>query len=937
MCITSRIYCKISRRDFMSLTCFLLAARATSRFPRLALSQPRGSAEEFLNVPNSYRMRMHWYVFGPAWEPAECERQLSNMAAQHIGGVLLFPTYPIAVDDPSHGIRNLPYLSPEFLSVLRSVTTSARRLGMTVDIVLGTGWPYGGPSVTLQDSAHMISMRNQANLQRGEQIVSSVEGAVFVSAPTRMQVKRAALGAEGLVVDHYSREALDRYLAAVGDKLLGAVPPGAIRSIFCDSFEVYRANWTEKLPQEFSKRRGYNLLSHLPALFDDSSSDSKYVRRDFWQTLSELATEEFVRTLQDWAHQHGVTTQVEAYGTPPVSMAAYRHVDIPVGEHYEWKEFSTSRWASSGAHLAGKAVVLAEAWTWTGIPDRFSDTLEDLKLCSDLHFLCGINALYGVTYAYSPTKLGSPGWVPYFGPAVNHTSPYWPYFSHLADYVNRASYILQQGKPVAEVGLYLPTEDVMADAPPDQLLLNWAVRDRLSSNGAPPEFGLKNALHYESDVVTTIVTNGYAFDGVDAFTLPAMEVRDGHLRGGDCDFRVLILPNLTGIDVASLRKIEEFVKQGGVVIATRRLPAICWGLQRHEENAAEVRSIVTRIFGAVQQGAAFIERSIGKGRAFFVGDEVGSLREALRQSCPPDIHWAEASREVGFVHRRTPEREFYFIANTSTGPQRLDAEFRTGPRVPELWDLMTGEVEPVPVFEATKTGVRLRFTLGPLESRVYSFVPGNMAPVAVDSELEVRLHSGHLVALAYENGTFSIRRSAEHDTLKVEGLPAPFRLTPVWEVTFEGSDRPPVHLEILRSWTEIPEVRFFSGRAIYEAAFDNPVAVSADLGALLDLGCVRETADVWLNGKPLGVAWMRPYRLDISAALRPGRNRIRIAVTNLLINKMLGDGPIDYSAVFAKYGNRFPPGDEWNVIRDPLPSGLLGPVSIQFYRRIRVP
>ena len=101
---------------------------------------------------------MHWYVFGPAWEPAECERQLTRMADQHIGGVLIFPTYPIALDDPSHGIRNLPYLSAEFLTVLRAAVDSARRLGLTVDIVLGTGWPYGGPTVSLEDSAHLVRM-----------------------------------------------------------------------------------------------------------------------------------------------------------------------------------------------------------------------------------------------------------------------------------------------------------------------------------------------------------------------------------------------------------------------------------------------------------------------------------------------------------------------------------------------------------------------------------------------------------------------------------------------------------------------------------------------------------------------------------------------------------------------------------------------------------
>jgi hypothetical protein len=162
-----------------------------------------------------------------------------------------------------------------------------------------------------------------------------------------------------------------------------------------------------------------------------------------------------------------------------VSLAGYRYVDIPTGEHYEWKEFNSSRWASSGGHLAGKPVILAEAWTWLGMPNRFGDSLEQLKLCSDLHFLSGINALYGVTYAYSPVQLGAPGWPPYFGPVINHTAPYWPHFSHFADYVNRASFVLQQGKPVADIALYLPAEDCMAEAGTEQLLLNWARRDRL--------------------------------------------------------------------------------------------------------------------------------------------------------------------------------------------------------------------------------------------------------------------------------------------------------------------------------------------------------------------------------------------------------------------------------------------------------------------------
>jgi hypothetical protein len=185
---------------------------------------------------------------------------------------------------------------------------------------------------------------------------------------------------------------------------------------------------------------------------------------------------------------------------------------------------------------------------------------------------------------------------------MNHNSPFWPYFSHFADYVNRASYILQLGKPVADVAVYVAAEDAMAEAEIRELLLNWAVRDRLSSNGPPPEFGLANALHYESNVVKTIITNGYSFDGVDTFALAGMQVEEGKLRSGDAEYPIVVLPHLTGIDVESLRKIRSFVDQGGTVIATARLPGTAYGMQDREKNQAEVERLVLELFGVVPEG-----------------------------------------------------------------------------------------------------------------------------------------------------------------------------------------------------------------------------------------------------------------------------------------------------------------------------------------------
>jgi len=924
---------------------------ALSAAPFALKSAPLPLESQFRDVPNAFRMRMHWYVFGPAWTAEEGERQLRKMAEAHIGGVLLFPAYPIALDDPVHGIHNQSYLSPEYLSVLSSVVGSCQQLGMTFDTVLGTGWPYGGPTVSLEQSAHCIRMTQLdatplPHFQEGENLIAlfakdeagwqrltqtdPVTGhakiMVFYSAPTRMQVKRAALGAEGWVLDHYREDALLGFLHDVGNKLLGAIPKGQVRSIFSDSFEVYRASWTAQLPAIFAGRRGYDLIPQLPAFFDPSHPDCRDLRCDFWRTLAEQTEDAYVRPLGEWCHARGITSQVEAYGTPPVSIRSYRHVDVPVGEHYEWKEFSSSRWASSGGHLAGKPVILAEAWTWLGLPNRFADTLEQLKLCSDLHFLSGINALYGLTYAYSPIALGSPGWVPYFGPAINHTSPYWDYFLYLVDYVNRASFILQQGKPVADVALYLPMEDIMAEAGVEQLLPNWAVRDRMSSNGPPPEFSLKNALHYESEVVKTIITNGYSFDGIDTFTLnTGFRIEDGRLRSGDGDYSILVLPNLTGIDAGSIERIGNFVESGGTLIATKRVPDRAWGFREKQTATARVRQGVAMLFGDDPQ-QEYRERVVGRGRVIFCPDEQGSFLKAL-QTQSPDIRFAQPSQHVSFVHRRADDRDFYFLANTSEEKVRLDCTFRVAQKSPELWDLKSGDTEPIPVFEPVANGIRVPLTLRPLESKVVAFAKSNRTPAALRTDLSLEAHG----ARVFENGTYHYDQSTGRRVVRVMGIPAPYMPDIRWRLQL-GSDH--YDLDDLRSWTELPQSRFYSGRGVYRGEFECPNFTG--LGVMLDLGSVRETADVQLNGKPAGVAWMQPYEVDISAMLRYGRNTIRIDVTNLLINKILGDGPIDYSGVYAKYGKRFPPGDEWEVVREPFPSGLLGPVRLIFYKLINI-
>ncbi len=528
-------------------------------------------------------MGVYWWWFGPAVTKTEVTRELEVMRAARIGSVLIFPIYPISLDDPSKGIRNLKYLSPEFLDVLGHAAREAQRLGITVDVLMGTGWPFGGPSITPELGAKKLRVElGAATAASGERIEAAwivkgdgkkveLAGAVdvtaevragtsvsvpaghvlmsFLMSPTKMQVKRPALGAEGLVMDHLDPIALKTYLSAVGEKLLSAAPRGAIRTLHSDSMEVFNTEWTPSFLDEFRRRRGYDLRPYLPALVADAGPTTADVRFDFWRTLSELAMDNYVRPLQAWCHARGVGLQAESYGSPPVDMSSFAAVDSAMGESYDWKMFVASRWASSAAHQYSKSVTSAEAYTWLRFP-RYVSTLEDIKLGSDLHFACGVNKIVAHGYAYSPPAAGIPGWGYYASIMMNGNNTWWPYFRHLSDYVRRTSYALTLGKPAVDVGILLPEDDVMAaQAPGRGLNLYMATKGWLGRTRVP-EFSLPAAFAAETPLLKTLLASGFTFDGFDRSLLqPTLRTNRGRLEVGDVAYRIAILPSLKGISI----------------------------------------------------------------------------------------------------------------------------------------------------------------------------------------------------------------------------------------------------------------------------------------------------------------------------------------------------------------------------------------------------
>ena len=838
-----------------------------------AAAEPANLAElrrAFEHPPDDARILMRWWWFGPAVTQPELEREMRLMKEAGIGGFEVQPVYPLALDDPARALRNLRYLSPEVLDALRFTGQKARELGLRMDLTLGSGWPFGGLHIPITKAAGRLRLEKAGSptLGDGETRIAAVpdpNGVVwsFIASRTRQMVKRPAVGAEGFVLDPYDRSAVAAHLQAVGEPMLRALAATPPYAIFSDSLEIYNADWTGDLLAEFQKRRGYDLTPDLPALAADIGGKTAAVRHDWGKTLTELAEERYLTPIREWARAHGTRFRSQTYGTPPVALSSNALVDLPEGEGSAWRQFSATRWASSASHLYGKPVTSSETWTWLDSP-AFRATPLDLKAEADRHFLQGINQIVGHGWPYSPPAAGEPGWRFYAAAALNEHNPWWIVMPDLALYLQRVSFLLRQGQPVTDVALYLPTDDAWAGFTLGQVSLSEAIGKRVGP-----------------DVIPQILDAGYDFDFIDDAAISRVGVR----------YPLLILPGIERIPLATYRKIEEYARNGGIVVALRRVPSLAPGLSEAETDTRLIQELSRALFEA--PGA--------RGRLV---PEEAQLGAALRAVRTPD---AALPANVGFVHRKLAFADVYFLANTSNLPVHGQAVFRVSGRAARWWDPHGGKVNDA-------GGSRIELTLAPYESRVLVFSgkaePNHLAPAGPS--------------------------------------PAPIDLSSGWTVTFAGSSQPIV-MDRLRSWTEDEARKYFSGLATYERTVNlapsviasrrplflnfgagAPVTVESrrsgnGMRALLE-GPVREAAVVSVNGKVAGSVWRPPYEVDVTALLHQGPNTIRVVVGNLAINR-LARGPLpDYKELNARYGERFQPQDMENL--QPLPSGLLGPIRL---------
>ena len=670
---------------------------------------------------------------------------------------------------------------------------------------------------------------------------------------TGLEVDKLDRGHVKAYFDNY----LDQYKNATG----GLMGKRGLQYVITDSWEAGVANWTDRVIAEFSRRRGYDMRSWLPVLAGrvvESAEASDRFLWDFRKTIADLTVENHYDQLTDILHARGMGRYTESHESGRAfiadGMEVKRLADIPMSAMWlegpgkaNRQHDADIRESASVAHIYGQNLVAAESLTvyrnaWAYSP-------ETLKSTADRLMAMGLNRFVIHTSVHQPVddKIPGLGLGP-FGQWFTRHETWAEMAKPWTAYLARSSYMLQQGKFVADV-LYYYGEDSNITA----------------------LFGKK----------LPDIPDGYNYDFVNADALMSrLAVADGRITTATgMSYRLLALdPNSRHMSLAVLRKLRDLVNAGAVVVGPKPLdsPSLA-------DDQEEFRSLADEIWGP---GA-------GKGKVF--GDL--TIAQALSAvGASPDFLYTRPQPDTSlmFVHRALADGDLYWIVNGNTRVETLEASFRVQGKAPELWHAETGAVEPASYLIANGRTI----------------VPLRLEP---------------------DDAVFVVFRKAS--TAPAHALPEPVEteLTTIggpWDVAFQAGRGAParISLDALSSWSDSsdPGVKYFSGIGTYTKSIDAPADWFKPGARLrLDLGDVKNLAEVSVNGKPLGIVWKTPFRVDVTSALKPGANALEIKVTNLWVNRLIGDKQPGVTKTYTYTAVEFYQADS-----PLLPSGLLGPVKM---------
>ena len=678
----------------------------------------------------------------------------------------------------------------------------------------------------------------------------------------------------GYEVDKLSRKDVEAYFHGYFDPIAQALGPLVgkdLRYFMMDSFEGGMQNWTDDMTAEFRQRRGYDPTPYLPTLAGrvvESAEVSDRFLWDFRRTIVDLLADSHYGTMDEMAHRQGMGIYAEASGISleimEDSLLNKSKVDIPMGEFWVRALHPEAMYYMDVRGAASASHVYGK------------------KLVATESFTGG-----GYEAPYTLKKIGDYWLAQGVNRMVFHTSAHQPLDTKpgntmVGTHINRNITWAEQAKPYMT---YLARNCFML-----QQGLFAADLVYLLDEGAP------STMPFWGPAVTPPVPEGYDYDFINADALVSrMAVKDGRLVLPDgMSYRVLILPEIDNMTLPVLRKIRELVADGATVVGPR--PVKTPGLTGYPDSDRELRQMAGDVWGDLD-GISRTQHLYGKGKTIW-GQPLSAILTAEHIS--KDFEYGVTlDAKINWIHRRAGDTDIYFVANGSDHPLDTEARFRVSGREAELWHPDTGAMEAAGYTIADdRTTVPLH-----LEERESVFVVFRRPAVSTSRELPRTVSA----ALASVNGP--------------------------WEVSFPANlgAPPKIQLAKLESWTANADegVKYFSGTAPYTA----PLLALASWfhwgGKLvLDLGTVKDLAEVSVNGKSLGILWKAPYRVDVTGILRTGANRLEIKVTNQWTNRQIGDRLAPAEKRVLAWASMPGPGGRGLGNQQPPESGLIGPVTV---------
>jgi hypothetical protein len=673
-----------------------------------------------------------------------------------------------------------------------------------------------------------------------------------------------------------------------------------------DSFEVGGQNWTARMPEEFKKTCGYDITSFLPAFTGRTIESPAVTERFLWdlrRTISDLVAKNYYAHFTELCHQAGLKSYMEPYIGPFDSMECGSKVDFPMAEFWQDVQWKSVKMVSSLADGYGKSVVAAESYTAHPAHGSWKDDPYSMKGFGDLMYCQGVNRFIYHSFVHQPWLNVKPGLkLGAHGCNMNRANTWFEVSGGWLKYQSRCQYMLQHGRTLADVAYFVGQGSPNFDRP-----------------GNPP------------------IPRGYAYDSINNdLLMNHAKVENGRLvlKSG-ASYAVLVLtPEDPMMTPELLKKIKGFVQDGLTVVGPP--PPCSPSLRNYPACDQEINRLVQELWGDVQ-GKAEVSNSVGKGRVIFGKPLETVLKEV---GVAPDC---QVPPEFEFIHKNVDGMDYYFVSNQKQETVTRDVVFRVSGKSPELFHPDTGKIEDGIGYSVKGGEVTVPLTLDP---------------------------SGSVFVMFRKHDTGGDRTV----TPKTQIVKArePLTIEGPWKLSFPPKWGAPesVTLERLISWPEHPEtgVKYFSGTATYSKELQIPAeTLGNNSQVVLDLGVVKNIAQVKLNGIDLGIYWKPPFLVDLTSVAKAGANQLEIEVTNLWPNRLIGDEQLPDDIQWAPFrdlqaeqtrnhgdGTGLEHGNwpDWLVKGEPsptgrltfsnwkhyfkesplFPSGLLGPVRLNFYK-----